>query len=326
MRRRPVILLSLLLALLGLAACGGSGSITLPTSLPSINVPTTVPSLTLPTLPEASSSSEAETPEATRTQSEKPTQTATPEETPTVTQTQTVTQTATETRTATVAPTPTETVTETVTQSPTETPAETPAETPSETTSSTAPAEAAPETTPTSTESTTWWPWLLLLVLAVAGLVWLLLRRREAKRVLDEWDAKLADSRREATWVEESLVTQVLAMPTATEASQVWTAAGPRLLAIDESLLALEGSAPDEARRASAAALRDRLARLVEAVSADTAAGPDSTPDDFRARRAAIDTARRELRAALAASAAPDANQGGSPGGSPSGNPPANPS
>ena len=143
------------------------------------------------------------------------------------------------------------------------------------------------------TESTTWWPWLLLLLLLVAGLVWWLPRRREAQRVLDEWDARLAESRGEATWVEESLVTQVLAMPTSTEAAGVWAAARPRLLAIDESLLALEGSAPDEARRASAAALRDRLARLVEAVGADTGAAPDSTPDDFRARRAAIDTARR---------------------------------
>jgi hypothetical protein len=82
------------------------------------------------------------------------------------------------------------------------------------------------------------------------------------------------------------------------------------LLAIDEALLALEGSAPDESRRASAAVLRDRLSRLVEAVSADTAAAPDATPDDFRVRRAAIDTARRELRAAIAASAATTASTG----------------
>jgi hypothetical protein len=148
--------------------------------------------------------------------------------------------------------------------------------------------------------------------------VWLLLRRRAAQRVLDEWDAKLADSRREATWVEESLVTQVLSMPTATEAAGVWTAARPRVLAIDEALLDLEGTAPDESRRASAAALRTQLARLVDAVSADTAAGPDSTPDDFRARRAAIDTARRELRAVLATTA----NPGASPSANPTGTPP----
>ena len=182
-------------------------------------------------------------------------------------------------------------MTQTVTQTPTETP------TPSDTT--TAPAEAAAETTPTASESTTWWPWALLALLAVGGLVWLLLRRRAAQQVLDDWDAKLADSRGEATWVDESLVTQVLSMPTSTEAAQVWTAAGPRLLAIDEGLLALEGSAPDESRQAAAAALRTELARLVAAVSADTAAGPDSTPDDFRARRAAIDTARQGLRDAI---------------------------
>ena len=173
---------------------------------------------------------------------------------------------------------------------------------------------AAPETAPTTAESTTWWPWLLLLLLAIAGLVWWLLRRRAAQQVLDDWDAQLDASRREATWVEESLTTQVLAAPTTSEASQVWTAAGPRLLAIDEACLALEGSAPDELRRADAAALRAQLAGLVEAVGADTAAGPDSSPDDFRARRAAIDVARRDLRAVLrptsTAGATPDAGSG----------------
>ncbi len=159
--------------------------------------------------------------------------------------------------------------------------------------------EAAPETAPTAGESTTWWPWLLLALLAIAGLVWWLLRRRAAQQVLDDWDATLEESRGEATWVEESLVTQVLSTPTTAEAAQVWTAAGPRLLAIDEGLLALEGSAPDELRRADAADLRARLGRLVEAVGADTAAGPDSSADDFRARRAAIDTARSDLRAVL---------------------------
>ncbi len=56
---------------------------------------------------------------------------------------------------------------------------------------------------------------------------------------------------------------------------------------------------------------------LVEAVGADTAAGPDSSPDDFRARRAAIDVARRDLRAVLTptsmAGATPDAGSGTGP-------------
>ena len=307
MRRRPVLLLVLPLAFVGLTACGGGGSITLPTSVPSVSA--SVPAITVPTITRPTATVET------------PSETATPEETPTQTVTQTATQTATQTvtQTATATPKPTETPapTETVTATVTQTPSETPTQTPSETSSTTAPVEPARETTPTSTSST-WWPWVLLLLVLVAGLVWWLLRRRAAQRVLDDWDAKLDASRGEATWVEESLVTQVLSMPTTTEAAGVWTAARPRVLAIDEALLGLEGSAPDESRRASAAALRTQLARLVEAVSADTAAGPDSTPDDFRARRAAIDTARRDLRAALAASA----NLGASPPANPTGNPP----
>jgi hypothetical protein len=318
MRRRPVLLLALPLALVGLTACGGGGSITLPTSLPSVSVTVpTLPEITLPTVTRPTAT--AETPSKTATPEETPTRTVTP------TVTQTATQTVTQTATASPVPPPTQTPapTETVTQTVTETATKTPTETPTETTSTTAPVEAAPETTPTAGESTTWWPWVLLVLLAVAGLVWLLLRRRAAQRVLDEWDAKLTESRGEATWVEESLVTQVLAMPTTTEAAQVWTAAGPRLLAIDEGLLALEGSAPDDQRRAAAAALRVRLARLVEAVGSDTAAGPDSTPDDFRARRAAIDTARRDLRAVLAASpnASPNAGPGADPGAGPEAGP-----
>ena len=331
MRRRPVLLLALVLALPGLSACSGGGPITLPTSVPSVSLSTTLPEVTLPTLPEAERTTETpeptETAEPTRTpletRTETVTQTATETATQTVTQTATETQTrtatltATETATLTATPIPVETPTETVTQTVTETATQTPSATPSPTASS-APVEAAPEPTATSGDTTPWWPWVLLALLAIGGLIWLLLRRRAAQQVLDDWDAALAESRGEATWVEESLVTQVLATPTAVEAGQVWTAAAPRLLAIDEALLGLESSAPDEFRRADAADLRARLGRLVEAVGTDTAAGPGSTPDDFRVRRAAIDTARSDLRAVLApaatAASAPAPDGGSGPG------------
>lgn len=309
MRRLAALMLALVVALLGLAACTGGGSITLPTTLPSVSV-SSQPEATPPTVTRPTRSVETSEP----TQSETPTETPTPEET----RTEVVTRTETATVTQTATPTPVETPTETVTQTVTETP------TPSETTS-TAPVQAAPETTPTSGDSTTWWPWVLLVLLALGGLVWWLLRRRAAQQVLDDWDAKLDDSRGEATWVEESLVTQVLSMPTTTEAAQVWTAARPRLLAMDEALLALEGSAPDELRRADAAALRAALAGLVEAVGTDTAAGPDSTPDDFRARRAAIDTARRDLSAVLAPTPTANPAPGPNPSPGPDGGPGASP-
>ena len=298
MRRPSALLIALAITLPGLAACSGEGPITRPTSVPSISGSVSAPAITLPTrtVPEATRTSESETPE--------------PPPAETVTRTEVRTETRTETATATVTETPVEPPAETVTQT------ETVTETATPTPSTSEPVAAAPEPAPTAA-STTWWPWLLLAVLATAGIVWWLLRRRAAQRVLDEWDAELEESRREATWVEESLVTQVLSMPTTAEATQVWTAARPRLLAMDEGLLALEGNAPDERRRASAAALRVRLAQLVEAVGTDTAAGPDADPDDFRARRAAIDVARRDLRAVLTptsmAGATPDAGSGTDP-------------
>ena len=318
MRRRSALLLALAIAVPGLAACSGDGSITLPTARPSISLPSTMPSISVSvpsvpaiTLPTVTRSTE---PEATVTETPEPPRTQT------VTQTETATATVTQTATPVPpAPTATETPIETPTEPPTETvtQTETVTETATPTATTSEPVEAAPETTPTAGESTTWWPWALLALLAIGGLVWWLLRRRAAQQVLDEWDAKLEESRREATWVEESLVTQVLSMPTTAEATQVWTAARPRLLAMDEGLLAIEGSAPDERRLAAAAALRVRLARLVEAVGADTAADPNADPDDFRARRAAIDVARRDLRAVLTptstATATPDAGSGAGP-------------
>ena len=68
MRRRSALLLALAITLPGLAACSGDGSITRPTSVPSISGSVSAPAITLPTLtrttvPDATRTSEAETPE-----------------------------------------------------------------------------------------------------------------------------------------------------------------------------------------------------------------------------------------------------------------------
>lgn len=198
---------------------------------------------------------------------------------------------------ATVTQTQTQTATQTVTATPTATPA---------------PSVTAPSTVPATAAGTTWWPWLLLVLVALGALGWLWWFRRGKQKVVTEWDGRLEKGRTDAAWVEGSLVEQVLSRPTTREAEAVWSAARARLLEIDEQLHALTLEPPDEQRAAAAIGLRDRFGRLVDAVGADVAADPGrngSTPDDFRARRAAIDTARRDLRTALAPSDVADADR-----------------
>jgi hypothetical protein len=189
----------------------------------------------------------------------------------------TVTNTLTNTVTNTVTNTITSTVTNTVTAAPTPQPVATSAGLPP-------------------------WAWVLLALLLIgiiALVVWLV--RRAGGRA--EWDDKMAQARRDANWLEDSLVQQVIDRGSTAEASRTWQAAQPRLIALDESLYSLSTTAPDEERTAQATQLRARVAGLVQAVGADTATPPDASGDDFRARRAAVWRARTELRQVLDAAA-----------------------
>lgn len=197
----------------------------------------------------------------------------------TETRTETRTNTVTVTTTATSKPT-TRTVTETVTPSPT----------------TTIPAE------PVSSTGLPLWAWLLLLVLLIALIVFVvwLVRRGQGR---GEWDDKMALARRNAQWLEDSLVQQVMARGSTTEAWRTWQAAQPRLLSLDQELYDLSTTAPDEERAQQATQLRSRVAGLVEAMGADTSTGPDASVDDLRNRRAAVWRARTELRNVLDATA-----------------------
>jgi hypothetical protein len=196
-----------------------------------------------------------------------------PTETPRTT-TETVTRTE---RPTTVTNTVTNTVTSTVTNTP------------------------APQPQPTSAGLPLWvWVVLAVLLIAVIALVVWLVRRGQVRA---DWDEKLALARRNAGWVEDSLVQQVMARGSTTEAWRTWQAAQPRLLSLDEMLYTLSTTAPDEERAARATELRARVGALVEAMGADTSTGPEATVDDLRSRRAAVWRARTELRRLLDASA-----------------------
>ncbi|MEO5745826.1 MAG: hypothetical protein ABIQ53_14715 [Terracoccus sp.] len=199
---------------------------------------------------------------------------------------------------------PGESATVTQTQTATQTVTVSPAPTPAPSANATE-----PSTVPASDAGTAWWPLLLLLGLLVLGaVVWFVRSRRGRQKVVDEWDAQFHRARADAAWVEGSLVEQVLSRPTRREAEAVWSAAGARLLEIDELFHDLALAPPDEQRAGVAVGLRESVGRLVNAVGADVAGGPQSTPDDFRARRAAIDAARRDLREALSPSDVADSD------------------
>src|SRR6478735_125185 len=233
--RRASAFVTTLLVLPVLAACSGSGSVSLPTpqpsvtlssaALPSVTAPSrTAPTLALPTVTGPTRSAETVTQTATQTQTQ--TQTATQ----TQTQTQTQTETRTETRTATATVTRTETAT--VTPSTSETATPTPV--------------AAP--TAESAGGTTWWPWVLLALVVLGSLAWFLLQRRRAQAEVRAWDEQLAAAEQEASWVEDSLTPQVLSRTSTAEAQSTWAAAQPRLLETDATFHTLTATAPDPAR------------------------------------------------------------------------------
>jgi hypothetical protein len=154
-------------------------------------------------------------------------------------------------------------------------------------------------TTATSDGGTTWWPWLLLGLVALGVLTWFLLRRRRTQAEIRAWDEQLTAAEREASWIEDSLTTQVLSGASTAEAQTIWTAAQPRLLDADATFHTLAQTAPDAVRGERATDVRGLLRGLVEAVGADLAAPPGAGPDLFRARRAVVDSARGELRTTL---------------------------
>lgn len=168
--------------------------------------------------------------------------------------------------------------------------------TPSTTTVTSTPT-AAPQPAAATTTVPPWvWILLALLLLALIALVVWLVRRARARA---DWDRRMGVARRNALWVEDALVQQVIARASTAEAAATWQAAQPRLMTLDESLYSLSTNAPDPERAAQATQLRSRLSGLVDAMGADTNTGRNASVDDLRARRSAVWRARTDLRSWL---------------------------
>ncbi|MGH2392552.1 MAG: hypothetical protein ACRDGH_03515 [Candidatus Limnocylindria bacterium] len=109
----------------------------------------------------------------------------------------------------------------------------------------------------TDSGGATAWLWWLLAALAVAlaaGIPLLLrARRREA------WRSDLAAAEAEVAWFARVLIPEFRQADSADQLAGGWAVASSRISAVEDQLTALEASAPDDAGRARARALRDAV-------------------------------------------------------------------
>lgn len=187
-------------------------------------------------------------------------------------------------------PVPTQTVTDAPKPRPTVTAESKPAATVTaepEPTSTAAPVEEADDS------SFVWWPWALATVVLLVIII--LVARR--KSVRDAWAKRLHEAKSELSWLEDSLIPQVLSKPTAAEAAALWQAARPRILDLDRELHELADGGVTEAGSATAAHGLQALQALTTSVDAETSTHDVTDADALRARRAAVEEARAYARA-----------------------------
>ena len=158
-----------------------------------------------------------------------------------------------------------------------------------------APAQPADASEDVGTPSWVWWALGAgLLAIGVAVPLVLRARRRTA------WRRRLAAAEGELAWLARDLVPQLRQAASREQVAGGWAVAAGRVSTVEDELTVLEGSAPDDAGRDRARALRDatRLARARMDRVAGT--GPVDTP---WARD--LDEIRADLEAALGPPASP---------------------
>ncbi len=136
-----------------------------------------------------------------------------------------------------------------------------------------------------------WWLLGLLVALAVGTVIVLSVRRRRARKA---WDAQLAGTVGESTWLAHELLPGALSTEVATIRRDIWLTSRPRVEALENRLNEVMASAPED-QLASLARLRDAVTDVRSAMDADAATTAFGDRESLGAARQAL----RQLEEAL---------------------------
>jgi hypothetical protein len=154
-----------------------------------------------------------------------------------------------------------------------------------------------------------WWL-LAAIVIALAIAIPVLLRRRR----MEQWLAELNAARSEMVWLARELIPTLRETGSREQAAGAWAVSSGRVVAAEDKLTALNGSAPDDVTRERSRILRDSLRGARERLDTVVASGTDET------LATDLDDIAGEIEAALSTTA-PTGPAGGpsSPTGGPTG-------
>jgi hypothetical protein len=138
-----------------------------------------------------------------------------------------------------------------------------------------------------------WWLIGLLVALAIGTVIVLSVRRGRARKA---WDARLAGTVGESTWLAHELLPGALSTENAVARRETWLASRPRVEALENRLNEVMASAPED-RLGSLARVRDAVIDVRSAMDADAATTAFGDREGLGAAR----QAQRQLEDALRA-------------------------
>jgi hypothetical protein len=136
-----------------------------------------------------------------------------------------------------------------------------------------------------------WWLLGILVALAVGTVIVLAVRRRRARQA---WEAQLAGTVGESTWLAHELLPVALSTEIVTIRRDTWLASRPRVEALENRLNEVMASAPAD-QLGNLARLRDAVTDVRSAMDADAATTAFGDGESLGAAR----QAQRQLEQAL---------------------------
>jgi hypothetical protein len=159
------------------------------------------------------------------------------------------------------------------------------------------------ETTTVVAEETAWYrsPWLWLVLLALAAILVVALvvsSRRSSAR--NTWDDSMSRTRADALWLGDTFTANLLAQSNPSTLQGVLVSGLPRFDDADQTLMQLASTAPDDARRGRANALRGAVAELRQSLQHVVDVAVAGAPADTQRQAAGlVQQAQAQLRQAV---------------------------